>query len=85
MSAVDRTDALKLIDQSLTKTIGGQVQFDGDTDLIDAGYLDSLDFVLFIFNLEKCFGTKLPIVDLAESGLTRVGNLVDFMVERAGS
>lgn len=83
MPITERNEAISLIDRGLVATLGGQIEFDEGIDLIEAGFLDSLDFVRFIFNLEKISGAKLPIVDLAESGLSCVGNLVDFIIKKS--
>ena len=80
---MDRDQAIIFVDKGLIETIGGSIEFTEETDLLKDGFLDSLDFVRFIFNLDKISSTKLPIVDVAGQGLARIGTLVDFMIEHS--
>ena len=54
-------DVLQHISQALEATIGAEADIDPSSDLIEAGYLDSLDFVRFILELEKSIGCKISL------------------------
>lgn len=53
------------------------------TNLKEAG-LDSLDIVNLLFAIEERFGVKVPDEDLEEKELLVFGNLVNFLLEKAG-
>jgi acyl carrier protein len=53
------------------------------TNLKEAG-LDSLDIVNLLFAIEERFGVKIPDEDLEEKELLVFGNLVNFLLEKAG-
>jgi acyl carrier protein len=53
------------------------------TNLKEAG-LDSLDIVNLLFAIEEKFGVKIPDEDLEEKELLVFGNLVKFLIEKAG-
>jgi acyl carrier protein len=53
------------------------------TNLKEAG-LDSLDIVNLLFAIEEKFGVKIPDEDLEEKELLVFGNLLNFLLQKAG-
>ena len=59
-----------------------------DTDLLDSGILDSLQFVELLFRLEERFGLRIKIdeIDLADlRSLARIARLIAASGQTAGT
>ncbi|MCT8974627.1 acyl carrier protein [Microbaculum marinisediminis] len=67
--------------EGIVSTVTGRsdVKLAGDTDLIDDGILDSLDWSVFLLDLEKHYDIKIPDETAEEQGLQTVGKLVSFI------
>jgi len=72
-------EVLAHITKALEATIGTQAEIDPSSDLIQTGYLDSLDFVRFILELEKSLGRQFPHVDVAGQNLSQVSSLILYV------
>lgn len=80
---MDRSGALDLIrralDASGAATDGSITE---DTDLIGEGIVDSLDAMVFLFELEKSAGSKLTAIDEDYEDF-RVGALIDAVLHES--
>ena len=56
-----------------------------DTDLFEAGVLDSLAFVELLLNLEREFGVATSLEDLELDNFRSITRLVEFVVARTES
>jgi acyl carrier protein len=56
-----------------------------DTDLIEAGILDSLAFVTLLFHLEQDFGRRIPVETLDVRDFSSVARIADFMTSANGA
>lgn len=50
-----------------------------DTDLFEAGLLDSLGIIEVLLKIEEVFGLRLQPTDLEKSDMATVNNLVVFL------
>lgn len=50
-----------------------------DTDLFEAGLLDSLGIIEVLLKIEEVFGIKLQPTDLEKKDMATVNNLVSFL------
>ena len=50
-----------------------------DTDLFEAGLLDSLGIIEVLLKIEEVFGLKLQPTDLERNDMATVNNLVEFL------
>lgn len=50
-----------------------------DTDLFEAGLLDSLGIIEVLLKIEEVFGIKLQPTDLEKKDMSTVNNLVSFL------
>lgn len=55
-----------------------------DTDLFDAGVLDSLAFVELLLQLERGFGVTTTVDDLDAASFRSIACIADFVRRRAG-
>ncbi len=56
-----------------------------DTDLFEAGLLDSLAFVELLVHLEREFGVTTSVDDLKVDNFDSVAHIAAFVTERTGS
>ncbi|MEJ2869132.1 acyl carrier protein [Actinomycetospora sp. OC33-EN08] len=54
---------------------------DAETDLLEAGLIDSLALVTLIVALEETFGVQLPLDDFDVERFRSVASMADFLVE----
>ena len=54
-----------------------------DTDLFDAGVLDSLAFVELLLLIEQEFGVRTAVDDLEVENFKSIARIADFVAERA--
>ena len=50
-----------------------------DTDLFEAGLLDSLGIIEVLLKIEEVFGLRLQPTDLEKNDMATVNNLVEFL------
>ena len=55
-----------------------------DTDLVEAGILDSLMFVTLLLHLEEEFGTKITIEHLEIDDFCSIAKIADFVASTNG-
>jgi D-alanine--poly(phosphoribitol) ligase subunit 2 len=53
-----------------------------DTDLFEAGVLDSMAFVELLLNLEREFGLKVAVEDLELENFRSIAKIADFVMAR---
>ncbi len=76
----DDASFVATIEGIVSKVTGrSDVKLDGDTALIDDEILDSLDWSVFLLDLEKHYDIKIPDETVDEQGLQTVGKLVSFI------
>jgi D-alanine--poly(phosphoribitol) ligase subunit 2 len=56
-----------------------------DTDLFDAGVLDSLAFVELLLRLEREFGVTTAVEDLEVDNFKSIARIADFVMQRASN
>ncbi len=76
-----KDEAISLITGGLKKVTGKNIEFDMETDLIESEILDSLDSMVFIFELETGSGVKFPETDLEEENFFQVRKLIDYLTK----
>jgi acyl carrier protein len=77
-----RENALSAIREALQKTLDRSVDITEETDLIEAGVLDSLDGMVFLLELETASGCKFPEgKDLVKEGYYHVNKLLTLLTE----
>jgi acyl carrier protein len=54
-----------------------------DTDLFEAGLLDSLGFVDLLVHLEREFGTRIALDDLEVDNFRSIDRIADFVSTRS--
>ncbi len=50
-----------------------------NTDLLEAGFLDSLHFVELLLHLEQEFGTHIPLEDFELDNFRTITTIADFV------
>ncbi|MBI4553690.1 MAG: acyl carrier protein [Candidatus Latescibacteria bacterium] len=55
-----------------------------ETDLVDAGVLDSLAFVELLLHLERTFGLKVSTDSLEIDNFRSIARIADFITSRNG-
>ena len=78
-----KTEIPSVLREYILKEFKVQEGLEEKTNLKEAG-LDSLDIVNLLFAIEEKFGVKIPDEDLEEKELLVFGNLVKFLIEKAG-
>lgn len=53
-----------------------------DTNITEAGILDSLDFVDLVFQVQERFGVQIPDEDIEANDLRVLGCLVEYVAHR---
>lgn len=56
-----------------------------DTDLVEAGILDSLTFVNLLVHLEQEFGMEVSLDDLDIDNFCSIAKIADFVMRQAGA
>jgi acyl carrier protein len=56
-----------------------------ETDLVEAGMLDSLTFVELLFQLEQEFGTKVSIEQLEIDNFRSIAKIAEFVANFKGA
>ena len=81
---MNQADAKSLIGQAL-QTLGVYDDtLDDDTDLIGDGIIDSLDAMMFLFELEKIVGRRISTIDETYNDFT-VSALATALIDDASS
>ena len=71
-----------LLHEQLTKLFREKLHLDvpsPNTDLIDTGLLDSLQFVQLVLHLEEDFGRQIALESLDIDHFRSIGNIADFL------
>lgn len=56
-------------------------EFEGKTDLVDGGYLDSFDIITLVADLNEEFGIDIPVEEIVTENFNSVDRVL-AMVER---
>lgn len=84
---MDATDAEKTISDFMTRTflIDFGKQAGPDTDLFDAGLVDSYGFIEMVGFIEQTFGIALSDDDLASPDVASLRGIAGLVASRVGS
>lgn len=69
----------KVLDMLIEITGSDDIAEEKDTDLFEAGLLDSLGIIEVLLKIEEIFGLKLQPTDLERKDMATVNNLVAFL------
>ena len=69
----------KVLDMLIEITGSDDIAEEKDTDLFEAGLLDSLGIIEVLLKIEESFGLKLQPTDLERKDMATVNNLVEFL------
>lgn len=69
----------KVLDMLIEITGNDDIAGEKDTDLFEAGLLDSLGIIEVLLKIEEIFGLKLQPTDLERKDMATVNNLVEFL------
>ena len=69
----------KVLDMLIEVTGSDDIAEEKDTDLFEAGLLDSLGIIEVLLKIEEIFGLRLQPTDLEKSDMATVNNLVKFL------
>jgi D-alanine--poly(phosphoribitol) ligase subunit 2 len=69
----------KVLDMLIEITGSDDIAEEKDTDLFEAGLLDSLGIIEVLLKIEEIFGLKLQPTDLERKDMATVNNLVEFL------
>ena len=69
----------KILDMLIEVTGSDDIADEKDTDLFEAGLLDSLGIIEVLLKIEEVFGLRLQPTDLEKSDMSTVNNLVRFL------
>jgi len=69
----------KVLDMLIEVTGSDDIAEEKDTDLFEAGLLDSLGIIEVLLKIEEVFGLRLQPTDLEKSDMATVNNLVKFL------
>jgi len=69
----------KVLDMLIEVTGSDDISDEKDTDLFEAGLLDSLGIIEVLLKIEEVFGLRLQPTDLEKSDMSTVNNLVRFL------
>ena len=72
----------KVLDMLIEITGSDDIAEEKDTDLFEAGLLDSLGIIEVLLKIEEIFGLKLQPTDLERKDMATVNNLVEFLKAR---
>ena len=73
------TDNLKMIEEAGNDAVGREMEVSAESHLIEDEILDSLDSAVFLLNVEKATGMKLPETEIAAQDLFRVSSLLAYL------
>lgn len=71
----------QIITQELS--IAGDDEIDAETNLITGGYLDSINAMRLVSQIEIQFGTKIPPRDLIPSNFLSIGAIASYLSSKA--
>lgn len=71
-----REKVIKLLEDTV---IDESVEIDSCTDLIDGGYLDSMDIVSLVMDLNDEFGVNISVSDLKPENFNSVNAMVELI------
>ncbi len=77
---MERGEYLQVIRTALSKAVNRDYEISEDTHLVDEELLDSLDSAVFLLEVERATGKKLPEADVETKNLFQVRNLVDYLM-----
>ena len=69
----------KVLDMLIEITGSDDIAEEKDTDLFEAGLIDSLGIIEVLLKIEEIFGLKLQPTDLERKDMATVNNLVEFL------
>lgn len=69
----------KVLNILIEVTGNDDIQEEKDTDLFEAGLLDSLGIIEVLLKIEEVFGLRLQPTDLEKNDMATVNNLVKFL------
>lgn len=69
----------KVLEMLIEITGSDDITEEKDTDLFEAGLLDSLGIIEVLLKIEEVFGLKLQPTDLERKDMATVNNLVEFL------
>ncbi|WP_160683673.1 D-alanine--poly(phosphoribitol) ligase subunit 2 [Clostridium sp. C2-6-12] len=69
----------KVLDMLIEITGSDDIAEEKDTDLFEAGLLDSLGIIEVLLKIEEIFGLKLQPTDLERKDMATVNNLIEFL------
>jgi len=69
----------KVLDMLIEVTGSDDIAEEKDTDLFEAGLLDSLGIIEVLLKIEEVFGLRLQPTDLEKNDMATVNNLVKFL------
>ena len=69
----------KVLDMLIEVTGSDDIAEEKDTDLFEAGLLDSLGIIEVLLKIEEVFGLKLQPTDLEREDMATVNNLIQFL------
>ena len=73
------TDNLKMIEEAVNDAVGREMEVSAESHLIEDEILDSLDSAVFLLNVEKATGMKLPETEIDAQDLFRVSSLLAYL------
>lgn len=69
----------KVLDMLIEITGSDDIAEEKDTDLFEAGLLDSLGIIEVLLKIEEIFGLTLQPTDLERKDMATVNNLIEFL------
>ena len=69
----------KVLNILIEVTGNDDISEEKDTDLFEAGLLDSLGIIEVLLKIEEVFGLRLQPTDLEKKDMATVNNLVEFL------
>jgi len=69
----------KVLEMLIEVTGSDDIAEEKDTDLFEAGLLDSLGIIEVLLKIEEIFGLRLQPTDLERSDMATVNSLVKFL------
>lgn len=78
-------EILKRIHHIVTQdlAIAGEDEIDTETNLITGGYLDSINAMRLVSQIESNFATKIPPRDLIPSNFLTIGAIASYLSQKA--
>lgn len=69
----------KVLNMLIEVTGSDDIADEKDTDLFEAGLLDSLGIIEVLLKIEEIFGLRLQPTDLEKKDMSTVNNLIEFL------